>query len=398
LQLGAKLWFVERYPLLDDGRFFITLHLVDDIETIERRVRQRRAGTGHVARYTFDDLVGQSPAMRFVISRATQFAQADSSVLIVGETGTGKEMLAQSIHNASTRAQGPFVGVNCAALPEQLLESELFGYEEGAFTGAKRGGKPGLFELAHGGTLFLDEIGETSLHVQQRLLRVLQERQVMRIGGERLISVDVRVVAATNQPLWRFVQEGKFRKDLFFRLDVLRLNTIPLRERREDIPDLTEHMLYQLWYQRKGVGVRPRLDPAIFPLLQAYDWPGNVRELQSMLDYLLATQVQGKIGVEAIEEWVEQKALPPVAGTVDSATSSEGAFRSKLEPYDAPDAKQSVALAQLPGRTMEEIERWAIERTLAETSGDMTRAAQMLGISRTTLWRKMKQWQTETMA
>ncbi len=256
LQLSGDLWFAQRTHPTEDSRVFVTMHRVEHIESIERQVRQKRSSTGHVAHYTFDDLYGQSRPMREVIVKAIQFAQTESSVLIVGETGTGKEVLAQSIHNASSRTNGPFVGVNIAALPDQLLESELFGYEEGAFTGARRGGKPGLFEQAHGGTIFLDEIGETPLHVQQRLLRVLQERRVMRIGGEKIIPVDVRVISATNQPLWEFVEQGKFRKDLFFRLDVLRLNSIPLRDRKEDIQELTERLFYQLWYRRKGVGGR----------------------------------------------------------------------------------------------------------------------------------------------
>lgn len=354
----------------------VVLSRVEEIESAERQVRQKRAMGGHVAHYTFDDLYGPSRAMRAVVARAIHFAQTDSSVLIVGETGTGKEVLAQSIHNASPRARGPFVAVNCAALPDQLLESELFGYEDGAFTGARRGGKPGLFELAHGGTIFLDEIGETPLHVQQRLLRVLQERQVMRIGGERVIPVDVRVIAATNQPLWQFVQEGKFRKDLFFRIDVLRLHTVPLRERREDIPELTERLLHQLWYKRKGVGARPRIDPAIYPILQDYHWPGNVRELQNMCDYLVATAGSGRIGMAEILDWLEHKALPDTAPKEAPAAPGTG----EVPPVDA---------------TLEDVERWAVERMLQHTGGDLTRAAQTLGISRTTLWRKLKQWQAD---
>ncbi|MHB1685500.1 MAG: sigma 54-interacting transcriptional regulator, partial [Bacilli bacterium] len=310
LQLSGRLWFVQRNVPSEDGRLFVTLHQVEDIELIERQVRQKRSNTGHVAQYTFDDLYGQSRAMRQVVAKAIRFAQTDSSVFIVGDTGTGKELLAQSIHNASPRANGPFVAVNIAALPDQLLESELFGYEEGAFTGARRGGKLGLFELAHGGTIFLDEIGETPLHVQQRLLRVLQERRVMRIGGEKVIPVDVRILSATNKPLWQFVENGKFRKDLFFRLDVLRLNTVPLHERSEDIPELMERLLYKLWYQRKGVGAPPRIEASVFPVLADYHWPGNVRELQNMVDYLFATTQQGWIDAEVICDWFQNKALP----------------------------------------------------------------------------------------
>ncbi|SFU54059.1 sigma 54-interacting transcriptional regulator [Alicyclobacillus macrosporangiidus] len=376
IRVGGQLCFAERHCLGEEGRVMVVLSRVEEIESAERQVRQKRAMGGHVAHYTFDDLYGPSRAMRAVVARAIHFAQTDSSVLIVGETGTGKEVLAQSIHNASPRARGPFVAVNCAALPDQLLESELFGYEDGAFTGARRGGKPGLFELAHGGTIFLDEIGETPLHVQQRLLRVLQERQVMRIGGERVIPVDVRVIAATNQPLWQFVQEGKFRKDLFFRIDVLRLHTVPLRERREDIPELTERLLHQLWYKRKGVGARPRIDPAIYPILQDYHWPGNVRELQNMCDYLVATAGSGRIGMAEILDWLEHKALPDTAPKEAPAAPGTG----EVPPVDA---------------TLEDVERWAVERMLQHTGGDLTRAAQTLGISRTTLWRKLKQWQAD---
>ncbi|KPV40803.1 sigma 54-interacting transcriptional regulator [Alicyclobacillus ferrooxydans] len=382
IQIGSKLWYTQKNYSLDRNNCFVTFHAVENIESIERHVRRRLSEGGHEARYVFDDLYGQSVKMRKMIAKAINFAQTDSSVLIVGETGTGKEVLAQSIHNASGRVNGPFVAANCAAFSEQLLESELFGYAEGAFTGAKRGGKPGLFELAHGGTIFLDEIGETTLHVQQRLLRVLQERRVMRIGGERVIPVDVRVIAATNQPLWQFVREGKFRQDLFFRLDVLRINTIPLRQRLEDIPELVERLLYQSWYKRKGVGVRPRFDPAVLPHLQAYHWPGNVREVQNMVEYLLAIHTHGCIGHNEIDEWFSHKAL------IDFDDKNEEA-----SPAAAHSHLNSESLGLLIGKSMEEIERWAIEKTLKETDGDMTKAAAVLGVSRTTLWRKVKQWE-----
>jgi transcriptional regulator with PAS, ATPase and Fis domain len=376
IQMGSKLWFVEKNFATDASRCFVMMHMVDNIESIELQVRRHRTESGHIARYSFDDLYGQSVEMRRVIEKSIRFSRTDSSVLIVGETGTGKEVLAQSIHNASPRVNGPFVAVNCAAFSDQLLESELFGYAEGAFTGAKRGGKPGLFELAHGGTIFLDEIGETTQHVQQRLLRVLQERQVMRIGGERVIPVNVRVIAATNQPLWKFVQENKFRKDLFFRLDVLRLNTIPLRQRVQDIPELVERLVYQAWYKRKGVGVRPRIDPEIYSRLQHYHWPGNVRELQNMVDYVLAIHVQGAICQVDIDEWFSQKVL--VESHENHQESESGFKENGFWPI---------------GKSMDEIERWVIERTLDETDGDMTKAAAVLGISRTTLWRKAKQWE-----
>jgi transcriptional regulator with PAS, ATPase and Fis domain len=401
VQIGGKLWFVEKDHLLDDSRCFVALYPADDIESIERQVRQqRRQAAGHVARYTFDDLYGQSRAMRYLIFQAIHYAQTDSSVLIIGETGTGKELLAQSIHNASNRSDGPFVAVNCAALPDNLLESELFGYEEGAFTGARRGGKPGLFELAHRGTIFLDEIGETALGVQQRLLRVLQERKVMRIGGERVIPIDVRVIAATNRPLWQYVEDNKFRKDLLFRIDVLRLNTVPLRDRLEDIPELMERLLYDAWYKRNGMGVRPRVHADVYPLLKRYNWPGNVRELQNMIDYLLATAVSGHIDVEAVRDWQAQKAFPGQGlETAMTTTTMRGEPHGEMVPVHVQAGVPvddtlfgHTPLHQSPvGQTMDEIQQWAIEQTLAATGGDMTRAAQILGVSRTTLWRKLKQ-------
>lgn len=386
IQIGSKLWYVQKKVSSETANWFIAFHEVENIECIERHVRSRLAEGGHEARYVFDDLYGQSLKMRKIISKSIHFAQTDSSVLIVGETGTGKEVLAQSIHNASARANGPFVAVNCAAFSEQLLESELFGYAEGAFTGAKRGGKPGLFELAHRGTIFLDEIGETTLHVQQRLLRVLQERRVMRIGGERVIPIDVRVIAATNKPLWQFVQQGKFRQDLFFRLDVLRINTVPLRQRLEDIPELVERLLHQSWYKRKGVGVRPRIDPSILPRLQQYHWPGNVREVQNMVEYLLAINTQGCIGPNEIDEWFAQKALVDFENVKDETETDTDTSKFNVVHY----TKQEERLI---GKSMEEIEKWVIEKTLEQTDGDMTKAAAMLGVSRTTLWRKAKQWE-----
>jgi len=200
-------------------------------------------------------------------------------VLIIGETGTGKELFAHAIHNASQRKEWQFVTVNCAALPESLLESELFGYEEGAFTGARRGGKPGLFELAHQGTIFLDEIGEMDLNLQTRLLRVLESREVMRIGGDSMIHIDIRIIAATNKDLWKLVEEGKFRRDLYYRLNVLPIQVPPLRERKDDILFLLEHL-------KRQIGVELAMTAETAELLVRYPWHGNVRELKNCAEYL----------------------------------------------------------------------------------------------------------------
>lgn len=213
----------------------------------EYEEKNRILKSGHVADIVFDDIIGESAALHEAISIAKQFAVTDSSILILGESGTGKELFAQSIHNYSFRQHGPFMAINCAALPPELLESELFGYEAGAFTGARSGGKPGLMELAHNGTLFLDEIGEISLSVQGKLLRALQERKFMRVGGERVYRVNVRLITATNKNLLESIKSGTFRQDLYYRLNVLRLVLPPLCNRLKDIKLLIEYHIKQLY-------------------------------------------------------------------------------------------------------------------------------------------------------
>lgn len=216
------------------------------IQNLESQIRRKLSERGLKARYTFDDILHESGTMKETIETARRYAATDSNVIIVGETGTGKELFAQSIHNSSRRKNGPFVAINCAALPENLLESELFGYVEGAFTGTSRGGKMGLFEQAHGGTLFLDEVEEISLSTQSKLLRTLQEKQVRRIGDNKVIDIDVRILSATNKSITRLSEEGGFRKDLMYRLDVLRLFLPPLRQRERDVEFLFCHLLGKL--------------------------------------------------------------------------------------------------------------------------------------------------------
>ncbi|WP_434310062.1 sigma-54 interaction domain-containing protein [Hominifimenecus sp. rT4P-3] len=244
----------------------------------EGKVKHRVPGRGYTAKYWFPDIITQSERMKNLLDLAEKNAKSESSILICGESGTGKELLAQSIHNGSSRKNRPFVGLNCASLPESLLESELFGYEEGAFTGAVRGGKRGLFEQANTGTLFLDEIGEMPIHLQTRLLRVLQEKEIMRIGGECVIDVDVRIIAATNRNLKQQLEEGSFRRDLYYRLNVIPLKLPALRERPEDIPLLIDTFLRQL-------GVSYRFTPEAMDFLQTYRWEGNIRELRNCVEY-----------------------------------------------------------------------------------------------------------------
>ena len=253
-------------------------HDVAALQKINRKIDDALYSKGFVARYRVEDILGQAPGMVRLRERTGRYARTDMSVHITGETGCGKELVAHALHTASPRRDKPFMAVNCSALTESLLESELFGYEEGAFTGAKRGGKPGLFELAHGGTLFLDEIGEMSPFVQLRLLRVLESKEVMRIGGDRLIPVDVRVLSATHKSLTDMITEGKFRRDLYYRLVNLTMQIPPLRERLEDIPALIAPLLRRYG---KTTGV---LSPAIRRHLTQYAWPGNVRELSAVME------------------------------------------------------------------------------------------------------------------
>jgi len=251
----------------------------EEKERSQHRLRSQLLGKGHRARFTFEHILTRDEGFMEIKNLARKKAKSDASVLIIGETGTGKELFAHAIHNASRRKEWQFVTVNCAALPESLLESELFGYEEGAFTGARRGGKPGLFELAHKGTIFLDEIGEMDLNLQTRLLRVLESREVMKIGGDSMIHIDIRIIAATNKDLWKLVEEGTFRRDLYYRLNVLPIQVPPLRARKDDILFIFEHL-------QRQIGVDLTLTAEAAELMERYPWHGNVRELKNCAEYL----------------------------------------------------------------------------------------------------------------
>jgi transcriptional regulator with PAS, ATPase and Fis domain len=257
-----------------------------NIRDIDEQFRKQKKYSGYTARYTFADIMhGSGGVVQALIKRAKALAETDSTVLMVGESGTGKELFAQSIHNASARKGRPFVALNCAALSETLLESELFGYEEGAFTGARKGGKRGLLEMAHTGTVFLDEVGDAPLSIQKKLLRVLQEKEIMRVAGDKVIPIDVRVIAATNRNLAELVAARQFREDLFYRLNVFPLPIPSLRERKEDIGALLDFFLHKYAkLHRRGV---PRLDAPIKELLDNYGWPGNVRQLENIAEYIV---------------------------------------------------------------------------------------------------------------
>ncbi|MBR9980349.1 MAG: sigma 54-interacting transcriptional regulator, partial [Desulfatitalea sp.] len=277
----GKQLIVTKIPV-DTGKqrsYLYTFRELARIQRLEKDVRIKLAQKGYLTKYDFADIWGQSLQMAAVVEKARRFAKTDKTILISGESGTGKELFAHAIHCHSLRREGPFVAVNFAGLSESLIESELFGYEDGAFTGARKGGKEGLFEQAHGGTIFLDEIGDASPDVQSRLLRVLQERELLRVGGSRIIPVDVRVVAATNTDLQRAMDERRFRSDLYYRINGLPLEIPPLRERTEDILDLFNR------FMKHRYGIRKALAPETQTRLIAYPWPGNVRELINTVDY-----------------------------------------------------------------------------------------------------------------
>lgn len=329
----------------------VTFQDVTQIQQMEARVRHRMYAAGHVAGFHFQDIENTSIEMEQTIAIAKDFSLTGSNILLNGETGTGKEVFAQSIHNYSNCRQGPFVAINCAALPAPILESELFGYVGGAFTGANPKGKPGLFEVAHGGTIFLDEIAEMDYAMQSKLLRVLQERQVMRLGSDRLIPVQVRVIAATNKNLRALVKENKFRADLYYRLNVLQLKIPPLRERKKDIRLLAEAFLKE----HSGIIKNQlKLAPSALTALTSYAWPGNIRELRNIIERVLAVHKHKIIDAAIINLMLEDP--------------EDTSLRSRLMPDELEEIKQALAL----------------------TKGKYAAAAKILGISRSTLWRRLK--------
>ncbi|MES2186144.1 MAG: propionate catabolism operon regulatory protein PrpR [Pseudomonadota bacterium] len=363
-------WVVHRTPIREQGEITGAALTLYDARTIHEadtslRIQQRRRQS--TARHSFSGLVGESPALRTAVAAARRFAGTDLTVLITGESGVGKELFAQAIHNQSARAGRPFVAMNCAAFPETLLESELFGHEEGAFTGARRGGKRGLFETAHTGTLFLDEIGDMPLALQSRLLRVLQEREITRLGATASIPVDVRVVVATHQPLKAMVAEGRFRQDLYYRINALRLVLPALRERRGDVA-LLARVLLSRCLTRHG----SRLDAAralepLLPEMAAYDWPGNVRELENIVERIAV----GLLAFDAL-------------GQIQYAELR----RDCAEVFDEPEPEP--ASSPTPPAAADASLRERAEAALQSAGGNRQKAARALGVSRSTLWRWLR--------
>lgn len=368
---GIK-YIVHRIPIKKDGKVIgaigkVMFRQLNEVSDLFKKLQkaENKASFYHQqlqksesARFTWDHIFSEDPYMEKLKKSAAKAAKGRSTVLIRGESGTGKELFAHAIHNSSARSDGKFVVVNCAAIPEDLLESEFFGYEEGAFTGAKQRGKIGKFDLANGGTLFLDEIGDMSLSLQAKLLRVLQEREFYRVGGNVRVKVDVRIIAATNRNLEEMVKEGEFREDLYYRLNVISLNIPPLRERVQDVEYLITNLMKEL-NSMLGTSITGISTQANSALLQ-YDWPGNVRELRNVLERAMTFAEYGKIQVEDLPDYLISQISKPVI--------------------------QKVSLA-------EDAELGAIKKALTQANGNKAKAARLLGISRSGLYEKIKKYQ-----
>jgi transcriptional regulator with PAS, ATPase and Fis domain len=360
---------VNYFPIMMDAELIGAVSTFKDIDNVveAENALRRSWSKGLIARYHIDSLIHKSPTMQALVERVKRFAPTDSTILITGETGTGKEIVAQSIHNLSARSKKPFVSINCASLPDQLIESELFGYEQGAFTGARKGGKPGLFELAHTGSIFLDEISATPQNVQTSLLRVLEQREVRRVGGDRLIPVDLRIISAANTNLAEMLSGGKFRSDLFYRLNVLNITIPPLRKRRQDIPLLIEHFIQNFSAQH---GIDPlHLPPAYLQNMMQYQWPGNVRQLANFIEQLVLL-CGSRFKVDIFESL-------------------------HLELISSSEAQKvaSVATASLKEQSLAQIQEYEsrmLWQALVKARFSKKEAARSLGMSRTTLWRKLK--------
>nr|WKF60297.1 Propionate catabolism operon regulatory protein [Paraburkholderia busanensis] len=393
---GAS-YVVHRGPLASGGAAagaVLTFQESRAVERLDRTLRARQRVQQFSARYRLDDIVGASASIERVRTLVRRYARSDATVLILGESGTGKEMVAQSMHQLSARRDFAFVAINCGAFPEALLESELFGYEEGAFTGARKGGKAGLIEVAHRGTLFLDEIGEMPLSLQSRLLRVLQEREVVRLGSTEPTRVDIRVVAATHRALTEGIEAGRFRADLYYRLNILSIALPALRERASDLLPLAVELLLQAASREPRLAARlpdaaaaERVLAGWAEPLRRYAWPGNVRELQNVIE---------RLAVELADADTERDAdtMTLSDGANDAAVSREILrsvapeimMQAPAQPPTTPRAKQAALTLRERSRHVEADE---IRAALAAHDGDRDAVCAALGISKTTLWRKL---------
>ncbi len=357
-------------------RVVATLQKTSHIQRMEQKIREEFYLKGHTADHSFQDIIGHTPIIRQAKEEARDYAQMDLPVLIYGETGTGKELFAQAIHNAGVRHSKPFVAFNCAALPENLIESELFGHVEGAFTGARKKGRAGLFEQAHRGTLVLDEIGEIPTGIQARLLRVLQESKIRRLGNDRVTPIDVRIIVATNKKLAQLVDERKFREDLYYRINVLQLTIPPLRQRKEDIPMLINFFLKK--YAQRIKKIVTGISREGMDLLIEYDWPGNVRQLENIVERLMVRTKEQYIMTGLVKEIMQS-----LRGYAAVASERHAQQELKSPPEFTFHIPRTASLA--------DIEKMIIQQVLQEERGNKGTAAARLHIGRTTLWRKLKE-------
>ena len=343
---------INRIPIVVEEQIkgvVTTFKEISKIQGAEQKIRENMYTKGFATRYKFDDILTKDTTVKETIQMAKDYSKTDVTILIQGESGTGKEIFAQSIHANSNRANGPFIAVNCAALPPQLLESELFGYVEGSFTGASKTGKIGLFEMSHNGTVFLDEIGDLDKSLQSRFLRVLEEKQIMRIGSDKIIHINVRVIAATNRNLRDQVEKGNFRSDLYYRLNVLNIHAIPLRERKGDIEFLVNHFI-RVNNKKYGFQV-DKLSEDVIELLKAYSWPGNIRELRNAVERIVLTTRKEYIRLEDIKlianEFkinIEKKAEDTLDGTLKEVKNKIVAKVLKEEGYNKSKAAKRLGI------------------------------------------------------
>lgn len=374
IEIRGKAFAISITPVTIKNKIsniIITLQEVSELQNVEIKVRKSLYLKGNVAQYNFDDIKGVSEEIEETIEMAKSFAQLESNVLIIGETGIGKELFAQSIHSLSSRREGPFVAVNCGAIPSSLINSEFFGYEEGAFTGAAKGGKIGLFELAHNGTIFLDEISEMDLYGQVTLLRVIQERQIRRVGGETIIPINVRIIAAANRNLYGMVKENKFRRDLFYRLSVLVLKVPPLRERKKDISYLAEIFvnMYAEMFKKEISLSKKALDE-----LEMFDWDGNVRQLKNFCERVVAVANDNIID----------------AGFIKKQIHNSFYIENSLEKEEVVTERDSIIDGDKFIINKKGISYKRITDLITKYDGNRELIAKELKISRTTLWRYIK--------
>ncbi|MGL6105642.1 sigma 54-interacting transcriptional regulator [Romboutsia sp.] len=370
---GVKYSVQKRYIPLNGNEKCEVINILNipNIQNIEQNIRRKLYQKGFEAKKHFNEIITLDTNMIEVKKKVLKYAKTNSNILILGESGVGKELFAQSIHNESNYSNGPFVAINCAALPENLLESELYGYEEGAFTGAKKGGKQGLFELSHNGTLFLDEVGELPLTLQSKLLRSIQEKQICRIGGDRIIPINNRIICATNINLKDKVKDGSFREDLYYRIDVLHVIIPSLRERKEDIVILAKNIL-----QNKGFKINKEISIANYQLeyLKKYDWPGNVRQLEAFIE---------RLAVMTEDDFIDD--------IVFFELYFELAGKNKKEIFnDAIVPENNMKKLTIELGTLKDIESQILVYLYNQSNENIQEMADTLGISRTTLWRKLK--------